>query len=63
MISAKETYNFKEPTHRSHPIVPQHPLNAEGLLLVCDMTYSHTSHAFNAFDACIYMYIHKSIKL
>jgi len=21
MISAKETYNFREPTHRSHPIV------------------------------------------
>ena len=52
---AKETYNFKEPTNRSHPVPSTgvHPNKRVTWLihmcsLICDMTHSHVKHTVDA---------------
>jgi len=69
LYSAKETYNFKEPTNRSHPI-PSTAAPSFGtrhrwddsftyvpwLIYMCDMTHSYVRHDFFIHVTCL---IHK----
>jgi len=55
LYSAKETYYFKEPTNRSHPIyVCTHSARYASRLCVCNI-YIHAAPATSHVDVCIHI--------